>query len=181
MKKRIGILKLVVLCSVIIACNNNNTNADPEVLIQNQETPEVLEYLEAKPTFYSLSENFEFTLSSEDERLNITHVTLSADMNCGVDPKMCQEISDFIGNNKLIFSSSEEYSILENMPEQYQMLQKGSLIIGEDSHEASMYYNGINTNDGVSFKGRLIFQLNMLASVKGRYLSVEIKGKNKGK
>ena len=58
MKKRIGILKLVVLCSVIIACNNNNTNADPEVLIQNQETPEGLEYLEEKPTFYSLSENF---------------------------------------------------------------------------------------------------------------------------
>lgn len=179
MKNKIRILGILLFASIIIGCTNNgedsNETNSENALIENHD---IIETLKKRATFAALAENFEFNLLDEAEKLNITSITIAVDMmTCNMDTKSCKEISKSIGDKSLIFASSEEYASLEGMSE-YTMLQKGTIKINDNTHEASLYYDGKNTNDGIGFHGKIIIQM-PIEVLKGEPLIIEVKGKKK--
>ena len=88
-------------------------------------------------------------------------VVLSAEnMKCTADPKLCEEISSFIGENNLVFSSTAEYALIaEGLPE-YRMMQKGIIEMKDKTYNGVLYYTGEGNNEVAPwFKGKLVFQL----------------------
>ena len=89
-----------------------------------------------------------------------------------------EEISSFIGGNKLVFSSSEEYALMEEESPEYRMMQKGTIEIDDNTYSGTLYYSGEGNNEvSTWFKGKLIFELPAIKSLKGELLILEIKGK----
>ena len=92
--------------------------------------------------------------------------------------KICPEIFSFIGGNKLVFSSSEEYALIEEESPEYRMMQKGTIEINDNTYSGTLYYNGEGDNEAAAwFHGKLIFKLPAISSLKGEPLIIEIKGK----
>ena len=106
-------------------------------------------------------------------------IVMSADMDCTADAMLCEEISSFIGGNKLVFSSSEEYALIEEESPEYRMMQKGTIEINDNTYSGTLYYTGEGGNNEAStwFSGKLIFELPDVKSLKGEPLIIEIKGK----
>ena len=105
-------------------------------------------------------------------------IVVSADMNCTAEAKLCEEISSFIGGNKLVFSSSEEYGLIEEELPEYRMMQKGTIEINDNTYSGTLYYSGEGNNEvSAWFHGKLIFELPVIKSLKGDPLIIEIKGK----
>ena len=103
---------------------------------------------------------------------------MSADMTCTAEAKLCEEISSFIEGNKLVFSSSEEYALIEEESHEYRMMQKGTIEINDNTYSGTLYYSGEGNNEiSAWFKGKLIFELPAVKLLKGEPVIIEIKGK----
>ena len=58
------------------------------------------------------------------------------------------------------------------------MMQKGTIEINDNTYSGTLYYRG-KGDDEVWFKGKLIFELPAIKSLKGEPLIIELKGKKK--
>ena len=110
------------------------------------------------------AEHFEYT--PEHNMLNITKIILPniANMNCLGDEKLYEEIKKLIGDNQLIFNSNEECRE-GNYVNKYRILQKGTIKIGDNDHNASLYYNdNSRETERKAFEGIIIIELSTITS-----------------
>ena len=117
-----------------------------------------------KALFSSYAEDFEYT--PEHNMLNITKIILPniANMNRLGDEKLCEEIKKLIGDNQLIFNSNEECRQSKN-GNKYRILQKGTIQIGDNDHNASLYYNDRSReSERKAFEGIIIIELSTITS-----------------
>ena len=177
------ILKLfygVTITVLLISCGENDKNTDAlkleNTLVKDNKITEILK---KKPVMYGKAESFDFNFLEEKDvkQFNITMIVMPADMSCTTEAVLCEEISSFIGGNKLVFSSSEEYGLIEEESPEYRMMQKGTIEINDNTYSGTLYYSGEGNNEVVSFHGKLIFELPAIKSLKGELLILEIKGK----
>ena len=100
-------------------------------------------------------------------------------MNCISESykELCQQVLKFTNGNKLFFSSSEESTLIQEFSEEYRMMQKGTIKIGDNTYSAKLYYNGRLNNNQAQFHGKIIFQLPSISLLKGESLIIEVKGK----
>ena len=180
MKKLAKVLFTASLIFLLVSCGENDRATDtpklPNTLVQDSETRE--EILNKKSVMYGKADSFEGTIDPSSESFSINKVVISADMTCIADVRLCEEISSFIGGNKLIFSSSEEYALVEKESPEYRMMQKGTVEINDNTYSGTLYYSGEGDGEIVAwFKGRLIFELPAIKLLKGEPLIIEIKGK----
>ena len=182
MKNAIKILGILFFINIIISCvdnaNDKNSNTLTEDQINSSDLEKNEEMVETKkPLFSSYTDHFEHT--PEYEMLNITKITLPnlADMNCNnpADEKLCEEIRKLIGNNQLIFNSDEECRKGKYV-NQYRILQNGTIKIGDDSHNANLYYNDHSTQDlKKSFDGIIIIKMPTVESLPAGELIIATK------
>jgi hypothetical protein len=178
------ILKLlyaVTITGLLVSCGGNDKTTDaPKLENTLVKDSKIIEILKKKSVIYGKAESFEFNLLEEEEggKFNMTMIVMSADMNCTAEAKLCEEISSFIGGNKLVFSSSEEYGLIEEELPEYRMMQKGTIEINDNTYSGTLYYSGEGNNEvSAWFHGKLIFELPGIKSLKGDPLIIEIKGK----
>jgi hypothetical protein len=180
MNTTLKLLYAVTITVLLVSCGGNDKTTDaPKLENTLVKDSKIIEILEKKPALYGKAESFEFNLLEEEEvkKFNITMIVMSADMTCTAEAKLCEEISSFIGGNKLVFSSSEEYALIEEESPEYRMMQKGTIEINDNTYGGTLYYNGKGNNEVVLFHGRLIFELPAIKLLKGEPLIIEIKGK----
>ena len=178
------ILKLLyaVTITVLLAgCGGNDKTTDAPKLenISVKDTKNT-DILKKKSVLSGIAESFEFNFLKKEEAeklFNITMVVMSADMPCNSDDILCEELSNFIGKNKFVFSSAEEYALREEESPEYRMMQKGTIEINDNTYSGTLYYNGDGNNEVVLFHGKLIFELSEIKSLNGEPLIIEIKGK----
>lgn len=180
MNKTLKLLHVVVTTLLLVSCGGNDKTTDTtkldHTLIKDNK---MIEVLKQKSVIYAKVESFDYFIdgSSGLELLNINQVVISADnITCIADAKLCEEISAFIGTNKLVFSSSEEHSLIEEESPEYRMMQKGTIALNNNTYDATLYYTGKSAEDGTFLKGKLIFGL-PAKLLKGELLILEIKGK----
>ena len=179
------ILKLfygVTITVLLVSCGGNDKTTDaPKLENTLVKDNKITEILKKKSVLYGKAESFEFNFlqEKEAEKFNITMIVMSADMTCTAESMLCEEISSFIGGNKLVFSSSEEYGLISSDVEspEYRMIQKGTIEINDNTYSGTLYYNGKGNNEVVSFHGKLIFELPAVKLLRGEQLIIEIKGK----
>ena len=181
MNTTLKLLYAVTITALLVSCGGNNKATDaPKLENTLVKDNKITESLEKKSALYGKAESFNFNLLEEEEgeKLNITMIVVSADMNCTAEAKLCEEISSFIGGNKLVFSSSEEYGLIEEELPEYRMMQKGTIEINDNTYSGTLYYSGEGNNEvSAWFHGKLIFELPLIKSLKGDPLIIEIKGK----
>ena len=178
------ILKLfygVTITVLLVSCGENDKTTDAlkleNTLVKDNKITEILK---KKSVMYGRAESFDFNFLEEKEvkKFNITMIVMSADMTCTAEAKLCEEISSFIGGNKLIFISSEEYALVEEESPEYRMMQKGTIEINDNTYSGTLYYSGEGNNKASAwFKGILIIELPAIKLLKGEPLIIEIKGK----
>ena len=178
------ILKLfygVTITVLLVSCGENDKTTDAlkleNTLVKDNRITEILK---KKPVMYSIVESFDFNYLQEKEvkQFNITMIVMSADMTCTAEALLCEKISSFIGGNKLVFSSSEEYALIEEESPEYRMMQKGTIEINDNTYSGTLYYSGEGNNEASAwFKGILIVELPEIKLLKGEPLIIEIKGK----
>ena len=183
MNTTLKLLYAVTITALLVSCGGNDKTTDaPKLENTLVKDSKITEILKKKSVMYGKAESFEFNLleGEEGEKFNITMIVMSADMNCTADAMLCEEISSFIEGNKLVFSSSEEYALIEEESPEYRMMQKGTVEINGNTYNGTLYYNG-KGNDEVEawFHGKLIFELPAIKSLKGEPLIIELKGKRK--
>ena len=176
------ILKLlyaVTITVLLVSCGGNDKPTDaPKLENTLVKDNKITEIIKTKSVLYGKAESFEFNSLEEVKKFNITMIVISADMNCTAEAKLCEEISSFIGGNKLVFSSSEEYALIEEESPEYRMMQKGTIEINDNTYSGTLYYSGEGDNEVPAwFHGKLIFELPAIKSLKGESLIIEIKGK----
>lgn len=171
----------VIITVLLVSCGGNDKTTDaPKLENTLVKDSKITEILEKRSVLYGKAESFEFNFLEEEEvkKFNITMIVISADMNCTTEAKLCEEISSFIGGNKLVFSSSEEYALIEEESPEYRMMQKGTIEINDNTYSGTLYYSGEGNNEmSTWFKGKLIFELPAIKLLKGAPLIIEIKGK----
>ncbi len=181
MKTILKLLYAVIITVLLVSCGGNDKTTDgPKLENALVKDSKITESLEKKSALYGKAESFDFNFSKGDnfKKFNITMIVVSADMNCTAEAKLCEEISSFIGGNKLVFSSSEEYALREEESPEYRMMQKGTIEINDNTYGGTLYYNGDGSNKvSAWFYGKLIFELPAIKSLKGEPLIIEIKGK----
>ena len=180
------ILKLlyaVTITTLLVSCVGNDKTTDA-LKLENSlvKDSKIIEAIEKKPAYYTIAESFDYVPIASSEFLSVTAIALSADMNCIEDVRVCEEISSFIGGKQVIFISSEEYALMAEESSSYRMMQKGTIEINNNTYSGTLYYNGEGNNElEVWFKGRLIFELSDIKSLKGEPLIIDIKGKKENK
>ena len=181
MNTTLKLLYAVTITVLLVSCGGNDKTTDAPKLINTLvKDSKITDIIEKKSVLYGKAENFEFNLLEEEEgeKFNITMIVMSADMDCTAEAKLCEEISSFIGGNKLVFSSSEEYALIEEESPEYRMMQKGTIEINDNTYSGTLYYSGEGNNEvSAWFHGKLIFELPLIKSLKGDPLIIEIKGK----
>ena len=178
------ILKLfygVTITVLLISCGENDKTTDAlkleNTLVKDNKITEILK---KKPVMYGKAESFDFNFLEEKDvkQFNITMIVMPADMTCTTEAVLCEEISSFIGGNKLVFRSSEEYGLIEEESPEYRMMQKGTIEINDNTYSGTLYYSGEGNNEASAwFKGILIIELPAIKLLKGEPLIIEIKGK----
>ena len=178
------ILKLfygVTITVLLISCGENDKTTDAlkleNTLVKDNKITEILK---KKPVMYGKAESFDFNFLEERDvkQFNITMIVMPADMPCTTEAVLCEEISSFIGGNKLVFRSSEEYGLIEEESPEYRMMQKGTIEINDNTYSGTLYYSGEGNNEASAwFKGILIVELPAIKLLKGEPLIIEIKGK----
>jgi hypothetical protein len=181
MNTTLKLLYAVTIIVLLVSCGGNDKTTDaPKLKNTLVKDSKITDIIEKKSVLYGKAENFEFNLLEEEEgeKFNITMIVMSADMDCTADAKLCEEISSFIGGNKLVFSSSEEYGLIEEESPEYRMMQKGTIEINDNTYSGTLYYSGEGNNEvSAWFHGKLIFELPGIKLLKGNPLIIEIKGK----
>lgn len=182
MKKLLNILGALLLSITIISCSNEtkDTNVKQEntenTLVENRE---IIEILKQKTIISGKAESFEATQDPENDMMSINTIILSSDgIECFAETKLCEELTNFIEGEKLVFNSSEEYSKIEGETEEYRLMQKGTIEINNTPYSGILYYNGEGNNEaGLRFHGKLIFKLPEVKALKGESVILELKGK----
>ena len=182
MKNLFKISGALLLSITIISCSNEtkDTNVKQEntenTLVENRE---IIEILKQKATISGKAESFEIIQDPLSEFASINKVILSADdVNCIAETKLCEDLTNFIGGEKLVFNSSEEYSKIEGESPEYRLMQKGTIEINNTPYVGILYYNGEGNNEvGSWFHGKLIFKLPEVEALKGESVILELKGK----
>mgnify|MGYP001215230450 CR=1 FL=1 len=179
MKKLVKVLFTASLIVSLASCGGNDKTTDaPKLENTLVKDSNITEILKKKAVMYGKADSFEGTIDPSSESFSINKVVISADMTCIADVRLCEEISSFIGGNKLIFSSSEEYALIEEESAEYRLMQKGTIKINDNTYSGTLYYSGKGDNEvGSWFKGKLIFELPKVKLLKGELLILEIKGK----
>jgi len=184
MKKLVKVLFTASLIVSLASCgggdstSNDSTTDAPKFENTLVKESKITEILKKKAVMYGKAESFEGTIDPSSDSFSINKVVISTDMNCITEAKLCEEISSFIKGSKLVFSSSEEYALLEEESPEYRMMQKGTIEINDNIYIATLYYSGEgNSEIGSWFKGKLIFELPTVKLLKGEFLILEIKGK----
>ena len=179
MKKLVKVLFTASLIVSLASCGGNDKTTDaPKLENTLVKDSNITEILKKKAVMYGKADSFEGTIDPSSESFSINKVVISADMTCIADVRLCEEISSFIGGNKLIFSSSEEYALIEEESPEYRLMQKGTIKINDNTYSGTLYYSGKGDNEvGSWFKGKLIFELPKVKLLKGELLILEIKGK----
>ena len=186
MNTTLKLLYAVTITLLLVSCGGNDKTTDaPKLENTLVKDSKVIEILEKKSVLYGKAESFEFNLLEEETedvtKFNITMIVMSSDMDCTADAMLCEEISSFIGGNKLVFSSSEEHALIEEESPEYRMMQEGTIEINDNTYSGTLYYSGEGHNDAAWFHGKLIFELSRIKSLKGEPLIIEIKGKTENK
>ena len=170
----------VIITILLVSCGGNDKTTDaPKLENTLVKDNKITEILKKKSVMYGKAEIFEFNLLEEGggEKFNITMIVMSADMDCIADAMLCEEISSFIGGNKLVFNALEEYADpIEDRSLGYRMMQKGNIEINDKKHTVSLYYNKTSLDDEVGFEGKLVFEeLSTIKSLKGELLIIATK------
>ena len=145
MNTTLKLLYAVTITVLLVSCGGNDKTTDATKLENTLvKDSKITEILTKKSVIYGKAESFEFNLLEEEEvkKFNITKIVMPADMTCAADTKLCEEISSLIGGNKLVFSSSEEYALIEEESPEYRMMQKGTIEINDNTYGGTLYYNG---------------------------------------
>ena len=175
------LLYVITITVLLVSCAGNDKTTDaPNLENTLVKDSKIIDILEKKSALYGKAESFEFNLLEEEDvtKFNITMIVMSADMNCTADAILCEEISSLFGGNKLVFSSSEEYALIEEESPRYRMMQKGNIEINDNTYSGTLYYNGEGKNEmSAFFNGKLIMESSEIKSLKGEPLIIEIKGK----
>lgn len=177
------LLHLVVITLLLLSCGGNDKTTDaPKLENTLVKENKMIEVLKQKSVIYATAESFDYSIdaSSEFELFNITKVVISSDnINCIAQAKLCEEISSFIAANKLVFSSSEEFALIEEESPEYRMMQKGTVELNNNTYSATLYYTGESNNKAVApwFSAKLVFELPAVKLLKGELLILELKGK----
>ena len=170
MKNATKILGALFFFSTIISCVDNENDKNSNTLTEDQISSSDLEknnemIRKKKSLFSSYAEHFEYT--PEHNMLNITKIILPNLANMGPAPgdeKLCEEIKKLIGDNQLIFNSNEECRQGDYV-NKYSILQKGTIKIGDNDHNASLYYNDHSREaEKKSFEGVIIIELSTITS-----------------
>jgi len=182
MKNLINILGILLFVFLIISCGNESTNDNQQVnqlVKENTNNIQIIETLKKKSLFYAKAEEFEYLTDKNSEFLNITKIVFSFIMPTNADsPIICKEVLKFIGEEKVVFSSSEEYALIEEEElREYRMMQKGTIEINDNTYSGTLYYNDRSNDNKVGFDGKLIFELPAIKSLEGESVTIEIKGK----
>jgi len=184
MKNLINIFGILILVITIVSCGseNNGTNDNQQVnqlVNDNQESQnnsQIIETIKKNSLFYAKAEQFEYLKNSNP--LNITKIVFSPIMLTNSDsPIICKEILKFIGEEKLVFNSSEEVLSNEEITEEYMLKEKGKITIGDNKYSANLYFNGDADENHAFFSGKIIFSIPSIKSLEGESISIEIKGK----
>ena len=169
----------VTITVLLVSCGENDKNTEA-IKLENviAKDNKITEILKKKPVMYGKAESFDFNyqkVKEEDvEKFNITMIAMSADMTCAGEAILCEEISSFIGENKLVFRSSEEYALTERESLKYRMMQKGTIEINDNIYSGTVYYSGEGNNEASArFKGVLIVELPAIKLLKGEPLIIE--------
>ena len=168
MKKSIYVLAAIAIVVALIYYTSgvpeeNTHPKDQRVASDLDKNNEMIS--KKKSLFSSYAEHFEYT--PEHNMLNITKIILPNLANMGPTPgdeKLCEEIKKLIGDNQLIFNSSEE-CINGNYVNKYRILQKGTIKIGDNDYTASLYYNDNSREaEKKAFEGIIIIELSTITS-----------------
>jgi len=181
MKKLLNILGALLLSITIISCINETKETTGNEQQENTlvENRGIIEILKQKTTISGKAESFETTQDPSNDAMSINTIILSADdLNCIAETKLCEELTTFIGGQKLVFNSSEEYARIEGESPEYRLMQKGVININNTPYSGILYYTG-EENDGVGlrFHGKFVFKLPEVKALKGESVILELKGK----
>ena len=168
MKKPIYVLAAIAIVVALIYYNSRvpEENTHPKDQRDASDLDKNNEMISKKKSlFSSYAEHFEYT--PEYEMLNITKIILPNLASMGPTPgdeKLCEEIKKLIGDNQLIFNSNEECR-QGNYVNKYRILQKGTIKIGDNDHNASLYYNDHSREaEKKAFEGIIIIELSTITS-----------------
>jgi len=188
MNTTLKLLYAITITALLVSCGGgeNDTNHKTPNPANNKDPKKVEEKivitdsaLNKNSLISGYTESFEFNLQEEEEggTFNITMIVMPADMTCTADAKLCEEISSFIGGNKLVFNALEEYADpIEDRSLGYRMMQKGNIEINDKKHTVSLYYNKTSLDDEVGFEGKLVFEeLSTIKLLKGELLIIATK------
>ena len=180
MKNLLKISAALLLSITINSCGNEtkDTNVKQENTINTLvEDREIIEILKQKTIISAKAESFEAIQDPSSDLMSINNIILSSNIDCIAETKLCEELTNFIGGKKLVFSSSEEYSEIEVESPEYRLMQKGTIEINNNTYSGTLYYNGEGDNETASFNGKFIFKLPEVKLLKGEPVILELKGK----
>jgi hypothetical protein len=179
MKNLLNILGALLLSITIISCGSEtkDTNVKQEntknTLVENSEITEIIKQ---KTIISGKAESFKYIQDPSSDLMSINNIILS-DIDCIADTKLCEELTNFIGGKKIVFSSLEEYSEIEVESPEYRLMQKGTIEINNNTYSGTLYYNGEGHNEKSWFNGKLIFKLPEVKLLKGGSVILQLKGK----
>ena len=180
MKNLFKISGALLLSITIISCSNETKETTGNEQQENTlvENRAIIEILKQKTTITGKAESFETTLDPSNEAMSINTIILLADaVDCINETKLCEELTNFIGAEKLVFNSSEEYSTIEKESPEYRLMQKGNIEINGNPYIGILYYNAKEDDGGYWFHGKLVFKLPEVKSLKGESVILELKGR----
>ena len=179
MNTTLKLLTAAIITVLLVSCGGGDKATDSSKLDNKLvKDSEITKILKKKAVMYVKADSFEGVNDPSSESFSISNVVISADMNCVAEGKLCEEISSFFEGNELVFKSSEEYGLVEEMSSEYRTKQKGTVEVNGNTYIGTLYYSGESNNEvGSWFKGKLIFDLPAVKSLKGESLILEIKGK----
>tara|TARA_B100001741_G_scaffold253604_1_gene215744 strand:+ start:38191 stop:38742 length:552 start_codon:yes stop_codon:yes gene_type:complete len=182
MKKLLNILGTLLLSVTIISCGNETKDHNvKEENIENTlvEKREIIEILKHKSIIFAKSERFDFNTDFENDMMSINTIVLPADkLVCIAETKLCEELTNFIAGNELVYNSFEQHSKINDDEAEYRLMQHGTIEINNTPYSGILYYNGEGNNEtGSWFHGKLIFELPEVKALKGESVILELKGK----
>jgi len=176
------------LINIIISCANNENdkninNKNSILLTEDQISSDIIK---KDPLFNSLSEDFQFN-HEENLPLDIISIILSKDLYPAGDETFqrdnsasIKDVKKIIGDNQLVFTASNEQGSLGNGIHNFEIMKKGMVKIGDDSYDASLYYNDHSIEGRAEFQGMIVVSsLSIVQSLPEGELIILTKGRKK--
>jgi hypothetical protein len=166
--KLISVVALVIASSLsasesdIIQTNEKentfkvDTLTNEDTLTEDQIAALNMKKNQNKSELFSTAESWDFDPNYDG--LNIRNITISDRRDCSdINDSECLKMKQLIQNKKLVFKSppNEECLVGKHL-ENYELLKKGTLTIGNDDYSAILYYNEKTEREGKEFTGIII-------------------------